>query len=246
MTDRVALVTGGGRGIGADVCRRLHAQGRRVAVVDLLFDEAKLVADEVEGRAYGCDVSDSAEVTSTVRAVASDLGPVEVLVNAAGWDRFVPFVETDEAFWDRIIEVNYKGVLRTVHAVLPGMIERRFGRIVNLASDAALVGSSLESVYAGAKAGVIAFTKTIAREAAQDGVTANVVAPGPTDTQLLKDIAAAGELPAKIVGRLARAVPIGRLAQPDEIAYGVSCFAAEDAGFITGQTLSVSGGLTMS
>lgn len=245
MTDRVALVTGGGRGIGAEVCRLLKAQDRQVAVVDLLVEGAEAVAAEVGGRAYHCDVSDSARVAATVQAVASDLGPVEILVNAAGWDRFVPFLETDEDFWDRVIEINYKGVLRTVHAVLPGMIDQGFGRIVNLASDAARVGSSLESVYSGAKAGVVAFTKTIAREAAREGVTANVVAPGPTNTQLLTDIGEAGDLPAKIVSRLARAVPMGRLAEPDEVAYGVVCFTAEDAGFITGQTLSVSGGLTM-
>lgn len=243
---RVALVTGGARGIGGEVSRLLASQGRRVAIADLLVDEAEALAEEIGGAAYRCDVSHSDNVIDTVLAVTDELGPVDILVNVAGFDRFVPFVETDEAFWDMIIEINYKGALRTCHAVLPGMIERRWGRIVNIASDAARVGSSLEAVYAGAKAGVIAFTKTIARETAKKGVTANVVCPGPTDTTLIREMGEAGELPAKIVGGLGRAVPMGRMAEPHEVAYGVACFTADDANFITGQTLSVSGGLTMS
>ena len=242
---RIALVTGGARGIGAATARRLRAQGRRVAVADLLLDEATAVAEEIDGRAYRCDVTDSDGVRELVAAVETDLGPVDILVNCAGFDRFVRFVDTDEDFWDTIIDINYKGTLRTCHAVLPGMTERGWGRIVNFASDAARVGSSLESVYAGAKAGVIGFTKTIARESVKRGVTCNVVCPGPTDTTLIQEMGAQGELPAKIVGGLDRAMPIGRMAQPHEIAYGATVFTHDDANFITGQTLSVSGGLTM-
>ncbi|MCH1435085.1 MAG: SDR family oxidoreductase [Acidimicrobiales bacterium] len=246
MTEsRVALVTGGARGIGAAVVRRLHAQGRCVAIADLLADEGAELAEELDGRAYRCDVTDSDGVRDMVAAVESDLGPIDVLVNCAGFDRFVRFVDTDEDFWDTIIDINYKGTLRTCHAVLPGMTERGWGRIVNFASDAARVGSSLESVYAGAKAGVIGFTKTIARETVKKGVTCNVVCPGPTDTTLIREMGEQGDLPAKIVGGLDRAIPIGRMAQPDEIAYGAAVFTHDDANFITGQTLSVSGGLTM-
>jgi 2-hydroxycyclohexanecarboxyl-CoA dehydrogenase len=174
------------------------------------------------------------------------MGPVEIMVNCAGWDEFRPFVDTEEPFWDRVIEINYKGVLRWSHVVLPAMIEARWGRIVNIASDAARVGSSLESVYAGAKGGVIAFTKTIAREAARAGVTANVVCPGPTDTALLRDAASSrGEDADKFLGALTRAIPMRRVGQPEEVASAVAYFCSEEAGFVTGQTLSVSGGLTM-
>ena len=209
------------------------------------ISEAEALADELDGHAYRCDVTDSDGVRDMVSAIENDLGPVDVLVNCAGFDRFVRFVDTDEDFWDTIIDINYKGTLRTCHAVLPGMTERGWGRIVNFASDAARVGSSLESVYAGAKAGVIGFTKTIARETVKKGVTCNVVCPGPTDTTLIREMGEQGELPAKIVGGLDRAMPIGRMAQPDEIAYGATVFTHDDALFITGQTLSVSGGLTM-
>jgi 2-hydroxycyclohexanecarboxyl-CoA dehydrogenase len=251
MSERVALVTGGGRGIGRQICLSLAAQGRKVAVVDLRATEAGETVDAVgaaggTARAYTVDVTDSDGVIQTVHAITEDLGPVEVLVNCAGWDEFYPFVDTDEGFWDRVIDINYKGQLRTTHAVLPGMMERRWGRIVNIASDAGRVGSSLEAVYAGAKGGVIAFTKTIAREAARSGVTANVVCPGPTDTDLIREAAASrGDDADKFVGALQRAIPMRRLAQPEEIAAGVAFFASEEASFVTGQTLSISGGLTM-
>ena len=248
---RTALVTGGARGIGGAVCRRLAAQGRSVAIADLLVSQGEALAAElradygIRAVAYQCDVTDSDRVREVVAAVEAELGPVDILVNAAGFDRFVRFVDTDEDFWDMIIDINFKGTLRTTHAVLPGMMERGWGRIVNLSSDAARVGSSLESVYAGAKAGVIAFTKTIDRESVKKGVTANIVCPGPTDTDLIREMGEQGDLPAKIVGSLSKAVPIGRMAQPDEIAYGVTVFTADDANYITGQTLSVSAGLTM-
>ncbi len=233
------------------MCRRLAAQGRNVAIADLLTAEGEALAAELEANhgvramALQCDVTDSARVLEVAAAVEAELGPVDILVNAAGFDRFVRFVDTDEEFWDMIIDINFKGTLRTTHAVLPGMMERGWGRIVNLSSDAARVGSSLESVYAGAKAGVIAFTKTVARESVKKGVTANIVCPGPTDTDLIREIGEEGDLPAKIVGSLSKAVPIGRMAEPDEIAYGVTVFTADDANYITGQTLSVSAGLTM-
>ena len=251
MTRRVAFVTGGGGGIGGEVARRLAADGRAVAVGDLDLDASRAVVEQISGAggeaiAVPLDVTDSASVEAAVATAVDGLGPVEILVNVAGWDRFMPFLDTDEAFWERVIDINYTGVLRTTRAVLPGMVDRGWGRIVNTASDAGRVGSSLESVYSGAKGGVIAFTKTIAREVAKSGVTANTVCPGPTDTALLNT--AGQTLPdggQKLVGSLGRAVPIGRVATPADVAPAMVFFASEDAGFITGQTLSASGGLTM-
>jgi 2-hydroxycyclohexanecarboxyl-CoA dehydrogenase len=155
-----------------------------------------------------------------------------------------PFVETDEPFWDRVIDVNFKGGLRLTRAVLPGMLDRGYGRIVNIGSDAGRVGSSLESVYSGAKGGVIAFTKTIAREVARRGVTANTVCPGPTETEMLREVTG-GDDGAKVIEAMTRAVPMKRLGKPQDVAAAVAFLASDDAGFITGQTLSVSGGLTM-
>ena len=247
---RVALVTGAARGIGRAIALALAEDGRHVAAVDLLPDEAEQTAGALEALgvrslAVTMDVTDPESVAAGIARVQDELGPVEVLVNNAGWDELRPFVETDEAFWDRVIEVNYKGCLRTTRALLPPMMEAGWGRIVNIGSDAGRVGSSLESVYAGTKAGVIAFTKTIAREAARSGVTANVVCPGPTRTPLLEGMAGEGEQGAKLIAGLERAVPMRRLGEPEDVAAAVAFFASERAGFITGQTLSVSGGLTM-
>ena len=241
--DRVALVTGAAQGIGRAIATALAEDGRRVIVGDLRADAAGETAAAIGGLAVALDVTDSASVAAAVERGEAELGPIEVLVNNAGWDELKPFLDTDEAFWDRVIDVNFKGALRTTRALLPGMIERGFGRIVNIGSDAGRVGSSLESVYSGAKGGVIAFTKTIAREAARAGVTANVVCPGPTRTPLLEGMAEQGG--EKLVTSLERAVPMRRLGEPEDIAAAVTFLASERAGYITGQTLSVSGGLTM-
>jgi 2-hydroxycyclohexanecarboxyl-CoA dehydrogenase len=241
--DRVALVTGAAQGIGRAIATALAEDGRRVIVGDLRADAAGEAAAAIGGLAVALDVTDSASVAAAVERAEAELGPIEVLVNNAGWDELKPFLDTDEAFWDRVIDVNFKGALRTTRALLPGMIERGFGRIVNIGSDAGRVGSSLESVYSGAKGGVIAFTKTIAREAARAGVTANVVCPGPTRTPLLEGMAEQGG--EKLVTSLERAVPMRRLGEPEDIAAAVTFLASERAGYITGQTLSVSGGLTM-
>ena len=179
-------------------------------------------------------------------AGVQDLGPVEVVVNNAGWDDFMPFIATSEDFWDKILDINFKGALRVTQTVLPGMIERRFGRIVNIGSDAGRVGSSLEAVYSGAKGGIIAFTKTLAREVAANGITVNTVCPGPTDTPALRKFAdGAGQDAEKVISGMVRAVPMKRLGTPDDVGPAVAFFASDAAGFITGQTLSVSGGLTM-
>ena len=251
MTERVALVTGGGSGIGREICVGLAAAGRNVAVADLNLDGALETASLISATggtaiAVHMDVADSDAVQGGILQVLDELGPPKILVNCAGWDELMPFLSTDEDFWDRVIEINYKGVLRTVHPCLPSMVEAGWGRIVNIGSDAGRVGSSFEAVYSGAKGGVIAFTKTVAREVARSGVTANVVCPGPTDTPLLDGIVAASDDGDKIIGAMARAVPMKRVGTPIEVASAVLYFCSEEAAFVTGQTLSVSGGLTMS
>ena len=233
MQERVALVTGGARGIGRAIALALAADGRRVAVGDLLEADADGML------AVRLDVTDPASVATAVGEVEEALGPVDILVNNAGWDEMRPFLETDEPFWDRVLDINLKGGLRMIKATAPGMVERGWGRVVNIGSDAGRVGSSLESVYSAAKGGVIAFTKTLARELARTGVTANTVCPGPTRTPML------AEMEPRLVEALERAVPMRRLGEPDDVAAAVAFFASERAGYITGQTLSVSGGLTM-
>jgi 2-hydroxycyclohexanecarboxyl-CoA dehydrogenase len=250
MSERVALVSGGARGIGRATVRALAAQGLAVAVGDILGDEGARVAEEVTadgGRALALalDVTDTQAVADAVAAAEAGLGPVDVLVNCAGWDEFRGFLDTDEAFWRRVISINYEGCLRTTRAVLGGMVERGWGRIVNLSSDAARVGSSQEAVYAGAKAAVIGFTKTIAREAARRGVTANVVCPGPTDTDMLRTMSRGAPDANRLIESLTRAVPMRRLGRAEDVAAAVAFLASEEAAYITGQTLSVSGGLTM-
>lgn len=248
---RVALVTGGASGIGREICLALANDGRRVAVADLNADGAAETVATItdaggEAIAVPIDVTSTDSVHDALLQTVDELGPVEILVNCAGWDELMPFLDTDEDFWDRVIEINFKGTLRTAHACLPAMVDAGWGRIVNISSDAARVGSSLEAVYSGAKGGVISFTKTIAREMARKGVTANVVCPGPTDTPLLDAIVDASDNGEKVIGAMARAVPMKRVGQPAEIASAVVYFTSEAAGFVTGQTLSVSGGLTMS
>ena len=191
-TQRVALVTGGARGIGAAIVQALATDGFAVAVADLRrqAEETAAAVREAGGVAISVelDITDSAAVADGLAKVQGELGEIDVLVNNAGWDELMPFMKTDEEFWDRIIEINFKGALRLTHGVLPGMVDRGWGRIVNIGSDAGRVGSSLEAVYSGAKGGIIAFTKTLAREVARKGVTANAVCPGPTNTPMIQGI----------------------------------------------------------
>lgn len=250
MTSRVALVTGGASGIGREICLALAADDRRVAVADLNADGAAETAATIaaaggDAIAVQMDITDSDAVMQGHLQAVDELGPVEVLVNAAGWDKFMRFVDTDEDFWDRIIDINFKGMLRVTHACVPGMIDGGWGRIVNISSDAGRVGSSLEAVYSGAKGGTIAFSKTLAREVARKGVTVNVVCPGATDTPLLTELAEANDNSERVISALANASAMKRLGTAEEIAPAVVYFASEGAGFTTGQTLSVSGGLTM-
>jgi 2-hydroxycyclohexanecarboxyl-CoA dehydrogenase len=248
---RVAFVSGAARGIGRGIAMTLAARGDAVVIADLREREATETLATIEkaggqGMAVPLDVTRTESVADAVQQATDTLGPIEVLVNNAGWDDLVPFLETDEGFWDRIIEINFKGCLRLTKAVVPGMIERGWGRIVNIGSDAGRVGSSYEAVYSGAKGGVIAFTKTIAREVARTGVTANTVCPGPTETPMLEEMAAGtGDRADKYFDSLKRAVPMKRLGTPEEVAAAVAFLSSGEAGYITGQTLSVSGGLTM-
>lgn len=250
MSNRVALVTGGAQGIGKGIATALGRDGFRVAVADLNLAVAEETAKEIaaaggEAVAVEIDVTSTESVAAAVATVEAELGPVEVVVNNAGWDDFMKFVQTDEPFWDKILDINFKGALRVIHAVVPGMQERGFGRVVNIGSDAGRVGSSLEAVYSGAKGGIIAFTKTLAREVATKGVTANTVCPGPTDTPALRKFADGAGDAEKVIGGMTRAVPMKRLGTPDDVGPAVAFFASDGAGFVTGQTLSVSGGLTM-
>ncbi len=245
----VALVTGGGRGIGRAIALRLARAGHAIAIADLDGDSAVAVATEVGGTgaravSVAADIAERASVQAAVQRVEAELGPVEVLVNNAGWERLALFVESDPALWDRLIAINLKGPLHVTHAVLPGMIARRGGRVISIASDAGRVGSTGEAVYAACKAGIIGFSKALAREVARYGITVNAVCPGPTDTRLLADVMA-GERGAKILAGMQRAIPLGRLAQPDDVAGAVAYFASAEAGYVTGQVMSVSGGLTM-
>lgn len=250
MTSRVALVTGGASGIGREICLALAADDRRVGVCDINSDGAQETVDAItsaggQAVAVTMDITSTDSVNQGCLQVIDELGEIEVLVNAAGWDKFMKFVDTDEDFWDRIIDLNFKGMMRTSHFCAPRMTDGGWGRIVNIASDAGRVGSSLEAVYSGAKGGTIAFSKTLARELARKGITVNVVCPGPTDTPLLTEIAEANPDSDRVIGAMAGATAMKRLGQPEEIAGAVVYFASESAGFTTGQTLSVSGGLTM-
>ena len=243
-TTRSALVTGAASGMGAAIAARLDADGTRVVVADIQAEMGALVAASLTGGLFvEMDLSRSESVTAAAEQVLAEVGTVDILVNCAGFDVVMPFLDSDEDLWDSLIAVNLYGPLRTTKAFLPGMVERGWGRIVNISSDAGRVGSSGEGVYSACKGGQIAFTKTIAREVARSGVTVNCVCPGPTDTPpVRRTLAEGGE---KFMQALVRAIPMRRLGQPEDIAAAVAYLVSEEAGFVTGQTLSVSGGMSM-
>ncbi len=247
---KTVVVTGGGGGIGGATCRRFGREGAKVAVFDINLEAAQRVAADIVSQggtagAFKCDITDRASVDAALAAAQAQLGPFDVLVNNAGWDVFKPFTRTEPAQWDKLIAINLTGALHMHHAVLPVMAARKAGRIVNIASDAARVGSSGEAVYAACKGGLVAFSKTIAREHARHGITVNVVCPGPTDTALFADYKEGAGNPEKLMEAFTRSIPLGRIGRPDDLPGAILFFASDDAAYVTGQVLSVSGGLTM-
>ena len=250
LDGKTVVVTGGGGGIGGATCRRFAAEGARVAVFDMNLEAAERVAQGIRAaggvaQAFQCNITDRAEVDVAVAATEAALGPIDVLVNNAGWDVFKPFTKTVPAEWDKLIAINLTGALHMHHAVLPGMAARKQGRIINIASDAARVGSSGEAVYAACKGGLVAFSKTIAREHARHNITVNVVCPGPTDTALFADYKQGAGNPEKLEEAFRRSIPLGRIGQPQDLPGAILFFASDDAAYVTGQVVSVSGGLTM-
>ena len=248
--DKSVIVTGGGGGIGGATCRRFAREGARVAVFDrdLASAErtvAQITADGGTAMAVACDITDRAAVDAGVARVVQAFGRIDVLVNNAGWDVFKPFTKTVPAEWDKLIAINLTGALHMHHAVLPHMVEHKAGRIVNIASDAARVGLSGEAVYAACKGGLVAFSKTIAREHSRHNITVNVVCPGPTDTALFADYKQGAGNPEKLEEAFRRSIPLGRIGQPDDLPGSILFFASDDAAYVTGQVISVSGGLTM-
>ena len=250
LNDKVVIITGGGGGIGTATCKRFSKEGAKVAVWDINAEAAETTAKSANdaggiAQAFTCDITDFNAVKMAVTNTESALGPIDILVNNAGWDVFRPFLKTDPDLWEKIIAINLRGVIHTHYAVLKGMAERGEGRVVNVASDAARVGSSGEAVYAACKAGIVGLSKTLAREHARQGITFNVVCPGPTETSLLKSILKEADNPEKLSEAFRRAIPMRRLGQPNDLPGTIVFLASDDAAYITGQVISVSGGLTM-
>ena len=244
------IVTGGGGGIGRAICLRLAEEGCRIGIFDIAEEAALETASLCkekgpDARAYPADITDYDVVKHAVANFEADFGPVDVLVNNAGWDKVGNFLDQEPALWEKIIAINLWGPLHLCHAVASGMRDRGHGRIVNVASDAARVGSSGEAVYSACKGGIVAFSKTLARELARQQINVNTVCPGPTETALFESFVGEGESGQKIYEGLKRAIPFKRLGRPDDLAGAVAFLASDDAAFITGQTFSVSGGLTM-
>jgi 2-hydroxycyclohexanecarboxyl-CoA dehydrogenase len=241
LEGRTALVTGGAKGIGAAIARRLAAEGAEVTIGDIDVDGAAEVAGEIGAESLRLDVTDPDSARGAIEAA----GTLDVLVNNAGMDEFGFFTETDPDVWGRIVAVNLGGVFACTHAALPGMQQAGYGRIVNIASEAGRVGSKGSAVYSAAKGGVIAFTKTIARENARYGITANAIAPGPIDTPLLRAAKQLGEIGERIIETMKGGTQMRRLGQPDEVAAAVAFLASEESSYVTGETLGVSGGMGM-
>lgn len=242
LKDKVAIVTGGAQGIGKAISKRLAADGASVAILDLKANEGEAAAKEIGPQALFCktDCTKKGEVDASVAKAIEKFGKIDILVNNIGWALPTFFIEEDDAYWDKVIAVNSKTQLLVTHAVLKDMTKRKGGKIVNIASDAGRVGQMQGVVYSLCKAGVIGFTKGLAREVARFQISVNCVCPGPTDTQLFEEA-----INPKIKETFIQIIPFKRIAKPEEIAAGVAFFASSDADYVTGQVLSVSGGLTM-
>ncbi len=240
LAGKAVLVTGGGGAIGRALCLRFAEEGAKVLVADRNAETAEKAAKDCRGDALIFDISDYA---AAKRALGNQT--IDILVNNAGWDRFQNFADTKPEDWETLIDINLRGPLNMHHLVLPQMLARGRGRIVNISSDAARVGSSGEAVYSACKGGIISFSKTLAREVARKGITVNVVCPGPTDTPILRGFLGEGEAGQKVYDALVRAIPMKRVGQPEDMPGIVAFLASDEAAFITGQVISVSGGLTM-
>ena len=251
LKGKIAIVTGGGSGIGRAIALRLAAEGVEVGVFDINPKGAEETVEAIEaagGRAVAvtCDITDYPAVTAAVAGFERTAGRgADILVNNAGWDTPMPFLKTDQAFWTKVVAINWFGPLHMTHAVAQGMAARKSGRIINIASDAGRVGSTGEVVYSGCKGATIAFAKALAREVARSNITVNTVCPGPTDTPAMDAFVGSGEQGQKIRDSMVRGVPLGRIGVPDDYPGLVAFLASDDAAFMTGQTISVSGGLTM-
>jgi len=248
LAGKVAIVTGGGQGIGRALSLRLAAEGCKVAIFDLQPEagaETAALAGDATVKTYEVDVGDYQAVQEAVGKTQADLGPIWLLVNNAGWDKPMPFLKTDVALWDKIIRINLYGPMNTHHAVLPLMLANGGGRIVNIASDAARVGTSNEAVYSACKAGVVSFTKSVARELASKNILLNAVCPGPTNTPMMAAVLSEGENAVKWKDAMLRGIPLRRMGEPEDYAGIVAFLGSSDANFITGQTFSVSGGMNM-
>ena len=250
LKGKTAIITGAGSGLGRGMALRLAEEGVAVAVLDLNLSGAQQTVNQIAdagggGLAVQVDIADYAACTAAIDEVEQALGPVDILVNNAGWDKAMPFLDSDPELWRKIVDINLYGPLNMHHIAAPRMLERGGGKIINIASDAGRVGSSGESVYSACKGGIIAFSKTLSRELARKGVIVNTVCPGPSDTPLFADFAGEGEAGEKLRASLARSIPMKRLGTPEDIAGVVAFLASDEADFIVGQTISVSGGLTM-
>lgn len=247
LAGKIALVTGAAQGIGRAIATRLAGEGAAVAIADIQTEAAERTAAEL--RALGAkaiavklDVTKFDDAEAAASAVERELGPIDILVNNAGWDKLEPFIESMPETWDKIIAINYRGALNCCRAIAPRMKARGSGKIISISSDAGRVGSTGEAVYAGCKAAIIGFSKTIARELARYNINVNVVCPGPTDTALLRDAMAGRE---GVLEAMARGIPFRRLGKPEDLAGAVAFFASADSDYATGQVISISGGLTM-
>jgi 2-hydroxycyclohexanecarboxyl-CoA dehydrogenase len=248
LRDKVAIVTGGGQGIGRALSLRLAEEGCKVAIFELNSEAGEQTARLADGgvvKTYAVDVGDYSAVQEAVSQVEAELGPVWALVNNAGWDKPLPFLMTDRSLWDKIIRINLYGPLNTHHVIAPLMAKRGCGRIINIASDAARVGTSNEAVYSACKGGLISFTKSIARELASKGVLLNVVCPGPTNTPMMASVLGEGEQAVKWKDAMVRGIPLRRMGEPEDYAGLVAFLASDDGAYLTGQTISVSGGMNM-
>lgn len=239
--ERRALVTGGASGIGAATAQRLAAEGAEVVIGDVNLDGAREVAAEIGAVAGRLDVTDP----DSARALTAERGPFAILVNNAGTDEFGFFADTDPGVWERVLQINLVGVMACTHACLPSMQEAGYGRIVNVSSEAGRIGSKGSAAYSAAKGGVLGFTKAMAREGARFGITVNAVCPGPIETPLLMGALEFGEIGSKVIETMRAGTQLRRLGAPDEVAAAIAFLASDDASYVTGETLGVSGGMGM-